>query len=427
MKVFWSWQSDTPGKVGRHFVRDALKLAIEALRQAPAIEEPTDRESRERLHLDQDRAGVPGSPDLARTILEKIDSSAVFVADVTPVGASLDTKESKRPKKPKKLMNPNVAIELGYALRALSDRNFLMVMNEHYGSRDDLPFDLKHKAGPILYRLSPESSKDEIDKERQQLARQFQEALKPYIVCSAEEKPAPLSFRETRSRDNAALYFVPHEILGVLGSEDDNDKVEYRFDTATGAALRIIPTRQLDRPIPLADLLATAKGSLALRPFHRFSRQTFRQTNKYGVIDFEPRAVNILKAATQLFPNGEIWGFNSHLLPMERTTVLLPSLAIEETYRLMLPAYVSFMRDEMTIEPPYTIQCTIAGILDGYILMPENERWGPIHVTEVTHRRVLNDVSEGALIAFLLSFFEEIYDVTGYQRPQHFGGFPPRQ
>jgi hypothetical protein len=66
MKVFWSWQSDTPGRIGRHFVRDALSAAIEQLKQTPEIEEPTAREARSAMHLDQDRKGIPGSPDLAR-------------------------------------------------------------------------------------------------------------------------------------------------------------------------------------------------------------------------------------------------------------------------------------------------------------------------------------------------------------------------
>lgn len=67
MKVFWSWQSDTPGKTGRHFVRDVLADAIKALKEPEDIEEPTKRVSREALHLDHDRQGVPGSPDLAPT------------------------------------------------------------------------------------------------------------------------------------------------------------------------------------------------------------------------------------------------------------------------------------------------------------------------------------------------------------------------
>lgn len=40
MKIFWSWQSDHPGAVSRHFVREALELAVASLNQELAIEEP---------------------------------------------------------------------------------------------------------------------------------------------------------------------------------------------------------------------------------------------------------------------------------------------------------------------------------------------------------------------------------------------------
>ena len=85
MKVFWSWQADTSGKIGRHFIRDALSEAIDALKADKDIVEPNEREARDALELDQDRQGVPGSPDLAATICRKIDQAAVFVAgDIRP-------------------------------------------------------------------------------------------------------------------------------------------------------------------------------------------------------------------------------------------------------------------------------------------------------------------------------------------------------
>ena len=56
-------------------MRDALKAAIEALRTMPDIDEP----SRDALHLDHDREGIPGSPELVRTILEKIEKADVVV------------------------------------------------------------------------------------------------------------------------------------------------------------------------------------------------------------------------------------------------------------------------------------------------------------------------------------------------------------
>ena len=66
MKVFWSWQSDHPGKISRRFVRDAIERAILSLQQDPDVEEAArDAE------LDHDRKGVPGSPDLAQVIIGK--------------------------------------------------------------------------------------------------------------------------------------------------------------------------------------------------------------------------------------------------------------------------------------------------------------------------------------------------------------------
>jgi hypothetical protein len=140
MKVFWSWQADTPGKIGRHFVRAALADAIEVLKQPEEIEEPAERDARAALHLDHDRQGVPGSPDLAPTIFRKIDQSAVFVADVTLVAHIQGEEVADWDSATKKLINSNVAIEYGYALRALGDRSILTVQNVHYGEREQLPF-----------------------------------------------------------------------------------------------------------------------------------------------------------------------------------------------------------------------------------------------------------------------------------------------
>jgi len=72
MKVFWSWQADIPGKIGRHFVRDAISEAIEPLKTDKDIIETDEREARDALELDQDRQGIP---DLAATIFRKIDGA----------------------------------------------------------------------------------------------------------------------------------------------------------------------------------------------------------------------------------------------------------------------------------------------------------------------------------------------------------------
>jgi hypothetical protein len=53
--VFWSWQADMLGNVGRFFARDVLAKAIKALKSDEDIVEPGEREARDAPHLDADR------------------------------------------------------------------------------------------------------------------------------------------------------------------------------------------------------------------------------------------------------------------------------------------------------------------------------------------------------------------------------------
>jgi hypothetical protein len=180
MKIFWSWQSDTPGNIGRYLVRDALNDAIEKLKQDEDVEDaPRD------LHLDHDIKNVTGSPDLVRTILEKIEKSEVVVADVTIVGKA---------GKDKCLINSNVAIELGYSWHACTDTRVLLVFNEHYGAYADLPFDLRHKGGAVVFDLAPEADTKEIEAQRKSLASEFARKLKPFLQLPLRIKE-PLSLK----------------------------------------------------------------------------------------------------------------------------------------------------------------------------------------------------------------------------------------
>lgn len=239
MKVFWSWQSDTPGKTGRFFVRDALKAAIEELQTEADVLEPNEREVREALHLDHDRKDQPGSPDLANIILEKIKAATVVVADVTTVGI-VPPDVSAKDGTPKRLINSNVAIELGYALDALTDRALLMVMNTHYGDQDGLPFDLRHKAGPLLFNLAPDANKAEIAAAAAKLKVEFVTALKPYIALAADQarirEPFPVSV--VLAATGPAIFFPPGAVLASAG---DRGEQEFRFDHDKLIYLRLFP------------------------------------------------------------------------------------------------------------------------------------------------------------------------------------------
>ena len=135
-KVFYSWQSEMPDH--RDLVRDAL---AESMRRLPWG-----------LELDESVRGVPGSPAIFKTITEKIDRCAIFIADLTICGKYFGQKSTP---------NPNVLVEYGYALRAVGAESILTILNRRFGPPDDLPFDLRASNVSIIYELTPEFSDEQ--------------------------------------------------------------------------------------------------------------------------------------------------------------------------------------------------------------------------------------------------------------------------
>ncbi|MFA6519292.1 MAG: hypothetical protein WCT41_00475 [Candidatus Paceibacterota bacterium] len=123
--VFYSWQSDLPNSTNRTLIETALQDAAKAIASDENIDiEPV---------IDRDTKGAAGAPDIATTIFGKIASADLFVADISFVA---NTKKRAFP-------NPNVLIELGYALKAKGHEGLVLIFNEAYGKLTDLPFDLK--------------------------------------------------------------------------------------------------------------------------------------------------------------------------------------------------------------------------------------------------------------------------------------------
>jgi hypothetical protein len=306
MKVFWAWQYDLPGKISRHFIRKALELSIAQINQEQDIEEPDEGFQTGVMYLDYGRQGLKGSPDLAIKILEKIENTGVFVGDVTPVGKGAPyTNDEGVHSDGKLLMNPNVAIELGYALRTLTTENVLMVMNSHYGKRSDLPFDLGHKGGPILYNLAPDANNADIEREKKRLVATLRDALLEYVP-----KPVIEPFAEMKPKIGKGIYFDDGEILGA--NQNDLDKTKYAMPFRPVMWLRVIPTKKLDLPLSVQMLLQTvgAFGGFGTPVSGGLVRQ-----NAYGVACLIPdgNTANI-DAISQYSRDGEIWGINAAIL-----------------------------------------------------------------------------------------------------------------
>lgn len=168
--VFFSWQSDVKAAACRTIIERALDAAVAKIAGDLSVTvEPV---------VDRDTANVAGAPDIASTILAKIDAASVFVADVTIIGTTAGEKARPTP-------NPNVLVELGYALKALGWPRVLLVQNSAFGSLEDLPFDLRQKRA-ITY-CSPATDAERAP-ERRVLQRSLERALREIFEVSA--KPA---------------------------------------------------------------------------------------------------------------------------------------------------------------------------------------------------------------------------------------------
>lgn len=138
--IFYSWQSDLPRTRNFDFILDCIQEAVSAVSVDGIQLIPC---------LDRDTQNEPGAPDIAETILRKIENSDMVLCDVSII-AGAGT--------PKACPNPNVMLELGYAARHVGWERVTNVFNLAYGKIEELPFDLR-KRRVLKYSLQPEETK----------------------------------------------------------------------------------------------------------------------------------------------------------------------------------------------------------------------------------------------------------------------------
>lgn len=408
MKVFWSWQSDTPGKTGRHFVRDCLLVAIDRLNAERSEVSELEAAAREPIELDQDRKGVKGSPGLADTIYAKIREAAVVVCDVTPV-AELVAGDGRV----KKLTNPNVAIELGYAQGTRGDDRVLMVLNLVRGRHEELAFDLRHKTGILTYSLVDDASKEVITAEAKRFTALLVDALRPYAEEPAAPVEPPAPFVRTPSTTDQARWWQPGEVIGQTpgraGVVGPADPLVY---------LRLMPAHGVPE-IAIADLRDHA------RHFSTFDGGFNQDRNGRGMILLahtggtagEPIEV---QSATQLFETGEVWAFDAHALRRGRmgdaAGPLVPILPVERnTHRLLFECARS-MVEYFGTSLPISVEFGMAPANE--FVLPTGAGYSGICYRPVIQiHDVLVDCEDPTIEACARRIFSRFWDAFGERRP----------
>ena len=229
--VFWSWQADLEGRCHRGFIRDALVAALDRVNAELDLEDVERGATGDGAWtLDHDTKSAAGMADIAATVLERIAAADVFVADVTPIARSAGGKA---------LPNPNVMVELGYAMSAITPDRIVAVLNRASGFRhEDLPFDIRHRR-ILTYDLAAGATRAELRQERERLVVALAGALSTNLTSAREARAAARPIEGVaESREMPGLWdgHWPATLQAAFGEERHISPIE-----AARAFVRVIP------------------------------------------------------------------------------------------------------------------------------------------------------------------------------------------
>jgi hypothetical protein len=411
-KIFFSWQSDTPNKVGRSLILAVLEDVIIDLKADADIEEAF----REEIEVDHDTKNVAGTPPIVDTIFNKIDDASIFIADLTFAG--------KRPNGDP-IPNPNVLIEYGWALKVLTFKKILLVMNTAYGNPtdDQLPFDIKHLRRPIQYECPETLGKPERTKVAEILRKQLKDAIQAILKTENTQKSIQAPFIG-KSQVSPGLFCYINQPMGILFFNSLSGKqFKIKLKDGNPTWMRLQPTTAQEKTWTIAELKgATADTGDLIFPLYCRGAYEFshiRTQDGFGIFASNDYKREETDSVVMVFQNGEIWSVETHTIDAcksETPFIPLPEEELAES----LEQYANALA-RLGINRPYRWQLGMKGIEGRRLaikIQPDSPhiRWsGPSLVDQVECNGAFNLGDDPQ--STLSPFFEKVYDICGSERP----------
>jgi hypothetical protein len=394
--LFYAWQSDQPSKVNRHFIRRALDDAARRLTE--------DQSLGADVIVDADTEGVVGTPPVTETILQKIGKADIFVPDLT---FTAETKSGKL------VPNPNVMVEYGYALHALTYEAMMPVMNAHFGVPEDLPFDLGHVRHPTQYNVPPDAPDGERRAARAKLSAKLEDILRLMIKSALNKVRSKNPFVPKSPERAPAFFFQPGDVLANFGNPGEQ---ELRFKRDRAIYLRLYPAYADQPRIGLTRAIEIAQRVM---PLQRVI-SSLSTRNDWGAISLQPHGDGIT-SFSQIFETGELWGVSEEPFKSgERPFVA--AIGVERAFVAALNNYRIVCESDLKLRPPFTVEFGATGLKDRYLLVPSAEfpstgdYAGPILTDSVYRNFELTSFDIAEWMAALREFLIELYDLTARDR-----------
>lgn len=391
--VFYAWQSDRPTKINRNLIRKALDEAAERI--------TGDGRVGVDVLIDADTEGVVGTPPVTETILAKIAAADVFVPDLTFVA---ETDAAKL------IPNPNVMIEYGYALHALTFTAMMPVMNTHFGPPESLPFDMGHVRHPTQYDAPPEISDGERRELRGKLSHTLEAILRLMIQDILSRSRTDTPFTPAQPSRPPAFFFEPDDVLVNFGYPGEQ---EMRFKRDRAIYIRLFPPYADQPRVGLSRAIGVATR---LTPPQHLINSPSNQ-NEWGAINLQPHGDGIT-SFTQIFETGELWGASEEPF---RDKNKIAAIGVEKGFVAALDNYRLVYERDLKLRPPFTIEFGATGLKGQHLLVPSaefssGELAGPIRRDSVSRQYQLGSFDSAEWAAALRDFLIEFYDLAARER-----------
>jgi len=332
--VFYSWQADLPSRATRAFVEECLERAAKTVR--------ADNSLNVDVRIDRDTADVGGSPAIAETILKKIAGAEIFVPDVSIVARTKDGKACP---------NPNVLLELGYAVSVLGWDRIIMVMNTAFGPITDLPFDLRGR------RVMPYVVDAEAGAPKAEQRRNLEAKLTEAIAAILGTRQARTEADRRQGRDE--LIKQARQI-----SEARLNTITARLGPAANLSseklvcIHVVPASAISGGNTLAVNELNTKATF-LAPFGSTGYNT--DFNGDGVVRVDSERDGKTESYLQIFRSGILESVNSRMLIGPGRQDGLPGPAFCTRLGMFLDNVLTFLQ-AVKVPPPVCILLTFVGL-----------------------------------------------------------------
>jgi hypothetical protein len=258
--------------------------------------------------------------------------------------------------------NPNVMLELGHAMKAIGTDPIILVANSVYlGAPEGLPFDMRHRRAPIMFKLNEDDDKGAFAKARSKLVSDLTDAIKLNLSAVLGQRDAKKQFDLVNSRpDDPSSWLPDPEIVEHRDFFGEAAERRWTVDHRARSYLRVAPAGWRDG-IPNRKRVQELKDYLW--PMGRYTRSD-GGPNSLGVVyvGVRPGCVDAIHTASQWFQqSGELWTFDGGIAGFEPEPAALATHLLIRQWGVSLQRHLKFFA-LVGAKGPFRVEAGVTGL-----------------------------------------------------------------